>query len=82
MPDVIEYWKIQNTGWSGGVSWFDHGGSASNPLRFGDEATAVACAHKAQWGDESVFWRVVHVRIERFDNKRVTTEEWIPISFH
>lgn len=77
MSTVYEYWKVQNTGWSGGVSWFDSGGGLREPLRFTDEVGALGYIQKAHSRlDDSTLWRVVHVRIETSENKRVTTEEW------
>lgn len=77
MSTVYEYWKVQNTGWSGGVSWFDSGGSFREPQRFPDEASArdyIQRAHNRL--DDATRWRIVRVRIETFSRKRVTTEEW------
>ncbi len=73
---VYEYWIVQNTGWSGGVSWFDVGGSPAQPLRFADERQALDCAARARkmLSDRSVKWRLVHVRVETADSQRVTTE--------
>lgn len=80
MVRLIDFWKVQNTGWSGGISWFDTGGSAANPLRFDNQGAAESYANGAQWGDPSVRWRLVHTSIETTDTKRVTTEEFIPLS--
>ena len=30
----IEWWEVENTGWSGGVSWFRTGGTNGDPRRF------------------------------------------------
>ncbi len=75
-PRIFEYWIVQNTGWSGGVSWFDLGGSPAQPLRFTEESKALDRAAQARkvLSDRFVRWRLVHVRVETTSERRVTTE--------
>ena len=74
MQSIVEFWKVQNTGWSAGVSWFDTGGTPANPARFDSERAARAFARETRWDDSAVKWRMVHVRVVRSENQRVTTE--------
>lgn len=78
MRKLIEWWQVENTGWTNGVSWFRTGGSDTNPLRLNSEQEAIDLISKArvQWDDPAVKWRYVHVTVEREDNKIVTTEVW------
>jgi hypothetical protein len=80
-PRFIEYWIVQNTGWSGGLSWFNIGGSSMNPLRHSSAADAIAYidAGKVRANDESIKWRYTHTTVDRCDNKTVTTEEWVEV---
>jgi hypothetical protein len=48
------YYSVENTGWSGGVSWFETGGTHMNPLRFNSYNEAVDYMKKSIWDDESV----------------------------
>jgi len=75
---TLEYWTVENTGWSGGISWFKTGGSDSHPLRFetASDAHAYALIRQQEFDDPSTLWRVVHTTVDRFENKEVTTKEW------
>lgn len=53
------YFTAENTGWSGGISWFQSGGSDMNPLRFKTQEEAEKYVTKNRWDDKSVLWRVV-----------------------
>ena len=77
-PKFIEWWRVENTGWSNGTSWFASGGTETNPYRATSlkEATEYASQQQASWSDPAVKWRVVHVTLEREDNRSVTTEVW------
>lgn len=74
----LEFWTVENTGWSNGVSWFKIGGSISHPLRFrtASSARAYALTRRQEFSDPITLWKVVHTTIERFENKEVTTTEW------
>lgn len=72
----VEYWTVQNTGWSAGVSWFDSGGSRYSPARFESESQARDYIERNRGTDPDIRWRFTHVVIERQGNKRITTEEW------
>ena len=69
--NIIEYWKVQNAGWSNGVSWFDYGSS----YRFSSYSDAFSNIEKIIENSDSM-WRIVHVTIEKYDNKLVRTEEY------
>jgi hypothetical protein len=75
-PKFIEWWEVENTGWSNGQSWFSTGGSSANPYRAKSTTEAIAYIESNRWDDPSVKWRYVHVTIEREDNRSVETREW------
>jgi len=74
---IVEYWRVQNTGWSAGVSWFDTGGTPSRPATFKFEASARQFVADTRWADKAVKWRLVHVQVATTPNQRVTTERFI-----
>lgn len=70
----LEYWTVENTGWSAKQSWLKTGGTRSNPLRFDSFNKALKYAKKEQKeSDTNTLWRVVYTHIERNDNKEVRT---------
>lgn len=75
---TIEFWSIQNTGWSGGVSWFDIGGSETNPMRFDNKYDAFSYADKLKTAlnQDTTMWRVVHTTIERKEFQETITKKW------
>ena len=77
----IEWWEVENTGWSGGVSWFRTGGTNGDPRRFETEKEAkdYALRRKAELNSPDTKWRYVHTTLEREDNKSVTTEVWTEV---
>lgn len=62
---IIEYYAVENTGWSGGVSWSSTGGSKANPARFKSEQEALDYLAKTRWDDPLVLWRTVHIVTNR-----------------
>lgn len=74
----IEYWTVEDTGWSGGSSWFATGGTWSNPIRF-DGKEKAAKKSKKECTDTQTQWRVVHTIIERTKDKEVITNQWTEI---
>lgn len=72
-PKFMEWWTVENTGWSGGISWFD------SEVRFQNENQAIEYIQKTRWDDPAVKWRYVHVTLERENNKAVTTEVWTEV---
>ena len=44
----IEFWTVENTGWSNKISWFPSGGSFGNPLRFDTFEKASTYAKKTR----------------------------------
>ena len=68
----IEFWSIENTGWSGGISWF------RDDVRFDtkQEALESCLEQKEDLNQDTTLWRIVHTKIERFDNREVITREW------
>lgn len=77
MPKTIEFWTVEHTGWSDGVSWF-YCGPHDEPLRFKsfDKALQYAIKEKKEFNQGTTMWRVVHNTFERFENKEVRTKEW------
>jgi len=75
---MIEFYTVENTGWSGGISWFAHGGTVTNPHRFtsSEEATVYATRSQELSNDPNTLWRIVHTIIERTENKEVLTRTW------
>ena len=81
MTTMLEYFAVENTGWTNGTSWFKTGGSDMHPLRFKtfDEASDYAKEKKARSKDPSILWRVVKTTVELHETKRIVTDEWIPV---
>jgi len=75
---TIQFWSVENTGWSGGISWFHIGGTETNPLRFKsfDEAKTFAVRYRDQLEDPSIKWRIVRTIIEKYPSKEITTRVW------
>lgn len=77
---MIKYFKVQNTGWSGGVSWYD---AHPKSTQFETFEEAKNYYHAKTWNDESVKWRIVEVIFEKhFEDEsnlaqvtRTTTQE-------
>ena len=72
----IEWWRVENTGWSNGISWFDISSSRTNPTRFETESDAIKYINDHKDPEQETQWRYVHVTLEREDNRSVTTEVW------
>ena len=79
--DTHKFWKVQNTGWSECKNWFDTGGSVMNPLRFDNEADAIAYGNqrKNKLNQAGIIWRVVQVIYDRYENGDKTTKTWVKI---
>ena len=75
---MIEFWTVEDTGWSNGVSWFKTGGTDTNPLRFDSYKAAYDYAKrkKVEFNQQATKWRVVHTTIDRAETREVTTREW------
>ncbi len=80
-PAFLEWWRVENTGWSNGRSWFTSGGTDAHPWRAKSEAEAIEYINdrRKSWDDPVVKWRIVHVTLQREDNKSITTEIWTEI---
>lgn len=76
---IVEYWIVQNTGYSAGVSWFVTRAPGREPERFESETTARKFYRANHWGDKDVKWRLVHVHIASTPDQRVTTERFIKL---
>lgn len=64
------YYTVENTGWSGGVSWFETGGTRANPLRFNSYNEALEYMKKSKLDDESIVWRIVkHTWLRELDRE-------------
>lgn len=81
-PDIFEatyeistepkvWWTVENTGWSGGISWFHTGGTDMNPLRFESKHHAWQYAKRAIKDLPDSKWRLVETTFVR-DNKSTT----------
>lgn len=64
---MIKYYRVDNTGWSGGISWFE------GNKRFSTFDEAKNHYKRMQWGEGSTFWRIVEVTIEftELDTSRI-----------
>lgn len=71
----VEYWTVENTGWSGGVSWFESSRRLSK-----DAVFVCAEGQKAAFNDPSVLFRVVHTRVYRKGDKEVTIRQFHKIT--
>jgi hypothetical protein len=81
VPKFVEWWYVENTGWSGGSSWFRIGGTQSSPLSFDSEESAktYALTQKQKLNDINTKWRYVYSTLEREGNKSVTTNVWTEV---
>lgn len=55
---MIKYYRVDNTGWSDGVSWFE------GEAHFGTFDEARNNQRERDWGDDSVKWRIAEVTIQ------------------
>ena len=64
---MIKYFRVDNTGWSDGVSWFE------GDERFSTFDEARSNQRERDWGDDSVKWRIAEVTIEflKLDTGRI-----------
>ena len=77
-PKFLEWWEVENTGWSNGTSWFSTGARSADPRRFDSKQEAIdfALRRKQDLDDPKTKWRYIHVTLEQEGNKTVTTEVW------
>ena len=63
---MIKYYRVDNTGWSGGTSWFEGG-------RFSTFDEAKEYYKEMKWGEGSTFWRITEVTIQfvELDDTRI-----------
>lgn len=59
------YYTVENSGWSGGISWFESGGTHMNPLRLNSKEDAESYIRENRWDDASVLWRIVRHEFTR-----------------
>ena len=80
-PEFVEWWRVENTGWSNGTSWFSSGGTDAHPYRAKSQEEAIEYINdrRKSWDDPAVRWRIVHVTLEQKENKSITTEVWTEI---
>lgn len=64
---MIQYYRVDNTGWSGGISWF------KGEDRFDTFTEAIESQRERKWDDDSILWRIAEVTIvdEHLDNKHI-----------
>lgn len=76
----LEYWTVQNSGWSAGETWFDVMAARREPLRFESEERARAYALGRKGADDTMRWRTVHIEVRQVSVcKTVTTTEWTEV---
>ncbi len=71
----MEWWRVENTGWSNGTSWFPTT-RGQDICRFESHADALRHIVANRYEGHPVKWRIVHVTLERLENKSITTEVW------
>lgn len=77
---MIKYYRVDNTGWSGGISWFE------GTTRFSTFDEARSDQRERHWGDDWVKWRITEVTIEylELDTQRIaqkiTKERYLYLS--
>lgn len=64
---MIKYYRVDNTGWSSGTSWFE------GDRRFSTFDEARNNQRERDWDDNSVKWRIVEVIIQfvELDTSRI-----------
>lgn len=64
---MIRYFRVDNTGWSGGISWFE------GDTRFATFDEARNNQRERDWGDDSIKWRITEVTIQfvELDTSRI-----------
>lgn len=67
---AIQYWRIDNTGWSNGISWF----KGDRRYETAGDALRAAEQRKKEFNDDRTLWRVVQVRV-MWDNTQTVTIE-------
>lgn len=72
MTKFLEWWEVETTSWSGGISWFP------NTTRY--ESAEVAAkkieSAKKYSGDTAIKYRYVHVTVQRELSKETITREY------
>lgn len=68
---MIKFYRVENTGWSNGVSWFGD----DNRMEKG-EAFMRAINSKEEYNDPDMLWRVVEVHIHQYPDGKVTVERY------
>lgn len=66
----IEFWTVENTGWSNGISWF----KGERRYETAGDALRAAELRKKEFNQETTLWRVVHTR-KTWDNTQTITIE-------
>lgn len=70
-----EWYTVENTGWSGGISWF----SSSSRYASADAAIAVIELRKSEINDPEMLWRYAHVRRKVKGNTETITSTWTTV---
>lgn len=67
-----QFWEVENTGWSGGISWFKSGGR----IKSEELAIEYATRKKLEFNDSDTFWRVTEVTFIRYEDGDSTVRKW------
>lgn len=64
---MIKYYRVDDTGWSGGISWFE------GDTRFATFDEARNNQRERDWNDDSIKWRITEVTIQfvELDTSRI-----------
>lgn len=72
MTKIFEFYTVENTGWSGGISWF----SSGHGIRFDTKEKAIEYIKNNKWDDPSVLWRYVHNTFETWEDWEIRGKRW------
>lgn len=75
---TLEWWEVENTGWTNGQSWFAVSANSHDNRRFDSHTDALQYITDNRWDDDTK-WRTVHVTLERTQNQTVTTRTWTEV---
>jgi len=77
--NTVEYYTVENTGWSGGVSWFPSKRNQCDEWRFDTRDEAMEYIRTHRWDDDSVMWRMTFVTYAADDEGYVETVKYIKV---
>ena len=75
---VSQYWEVENTGWSGGISWFTCEINKYEPRHFKLEEMAMeyVSRKKLEFNDENMLWRIISVTVTGYEDGNSIVKKW------